>query len=132
MSKKLIQRPPIERIEASAESGLSAQAVEERKQKGYVNIATDPNEKSTLKIIAGNLFTFFNTVLMIIAGVFILSIIFLNATGHADVVEQHYGFSKFVFLIPALMNVAMGSFQEIKSLSVIKKLKIVTGKKNRS
>ena len=131
MSKKLIQRPPIERIEASAESGLSAQAVEERKQKGYVNIATDPNEKSTLKIIAGNLFTFFNTVLMIIAGVFILSIIFLNATGHADVVEQHYGFSKFVFLIPALMNVAMGSFQEIKSLSVIKKLKIVTGKKNR-
>ncbi len=131
MSKKQLTRLPIERIEASADSGLTAQAVKERVEKGYVNTSTDPNEKSTLKIVAGNLFTFFNIVLMSIAGVFLIFIIYLNAIGRSDIVDNYFGFSKFVFLIPALMNVAMGSFQEIKSLGVIKKLRIVTGKKNR-
>lgn len=131
MSKKPQQKPPIERVEAAPEQGLSAKAVEERVQKGYVNKATDPNEKSTLKIIAGNLFTFFNTILMIIAGIFIAFIIYLNAIGRSDIANTRFGFSKFIFLIPAIMNVAMGTFQEIKSLNVIKKLKIVTGTKSR-
>lgn len=131
MSKKKIQRQPIERIEASPDTGLSNAAVEERVKKGYVNVATDPNEKTTLKIIVGNLFTFFNTVLLIIALILIGMIIYLNSIGRSDIVDSHFGFSKFVFLIPAVMNVAMGSFQEIKSLNVIKKLKIVTGTKSR-
>ena len=131
MSKKTVQRPPIDRINTSSDLGLTSQQVEERVRKGYVNIATDPNEKTTLKIITGNLFTFFNTVLMIIAAVFIGFMIYLSAIGRSDIVDQYFGFSKFVFLIPALMNVAMGSFQEIKSLSVIKKLRIVTSTKSR-
>ncbi len=131
MSKKTTQRDPVERVQAAIEIGLNAQQVEERTKKGWVNIATDPNEKSTLKIIAGNLFTFFNTILMIIAGVFIFFMIYLNAIGRSDIVDSYFGFSKFVFLIPALMNVAMGSFQEIKSLAVIKKLRIVTSTKSR-
>ena len=131
MSKKTVQRPPIDRIDASPDLGLSTQQAEERARKGYLNIAADPNEKTTLKIITGNLFTFFNTVLMIIAGVFIGMMIYLSAIGRSDIVDQYFGFSKFVFLIPALMNVAMGSFQEIKSLSVIKKLRIVTSTKSR-
>ena len=131
MSKKAVQREPVERIQTSAEVGLTSEQVAERTKKGYVNIATDPNEKTTLKIIAGNLFTFFNVVLMIIAGVFIFFMIYLNAIGREDIVNKYFGFSKFIFLIPALMNVAMGSFQEIKSLSVIKKLRIVTSTKSR-
>lgn len=131
MSKKAVQREPVERIQTSAEVGLTSEQVAERTKKGYVNIATDPNEKTTLKIIAGNLFTFFNVVLMIIAAVFIFFMIYLNAIGREDIVNKYFGFSKFIFLIPALMNVAMGSFQEIKSLSVIKKLRIVTSTKSR-
>lgn len=131
MSKKSVERPPIERVLTQAETGLSAQQVEERIKKGYVNAATDPNEKTTLKILAGNLFTFFNIVLMIIAGVFLAFIIYLNAIGRSDIVDKYFGFTKFIFLIPALMNVAMGTFQEIKSLSVIKKLRIVTSTKSR-
>ena len=131
MSKKTTQREPIDRVQPLAEAGLTAAQVDERVKKGYVNIATDPNEKTTLKIIAGNLFTFFNIVLMSIAGIFIAFMIYLNAIGRSDIVNQYFGFSKFVFLIPALMNVAMGSFQEIKSLNVIKKLKIVTSTKSR-
>lgn len=131
MSKKPSLREPIERVQASSEKGLTAEQVEERVKKGYVNIATNPNEKSTLKIIAGNLFTFFNIVLLTIAGIFIFFMIYLSAIGRNDIVDSRFGFSKFVFLIPALMNVAMGSFQEIKSLSVIKKLRIVTSTKSR-
>ncbi|MBR1535274.1 MAG: hypothetical protein IJ639_12985, partial [Ruminococcus sp.] len=109
MSKKPSLREPIERVQASSEKGLTAEQVEERVKKGYVNIATDPNEKSTLKIIAGNLFTFFNIVLLTIAGIFIFFMIYLSAIGRNDIVDSRFGFSKFVFLIPALMNVAMGS-----------------------
>ena len=131
MSKKRIEKAPIDRIAAAPDTGLSKAAVDERVRKGYVNIAVDPNEKSTLKIIMGNLFTFFNIVLLSIAAILIGLSIYLNAIGRSDIVNSHFGFSKFVFLIPAAMNVAMGSFQEIKSLGVIKKLRIVTGTKSR-
>ena len=128
---KTHEKPHLDRVQAPAETGLTAAQVAERQQKGYVNIATDPNEKSAFKIVAGNLFTFFNTVLMIIAAIFIGFMIYLGAIGRADIVDKYFGFSKFVFLIPALMNVAMGSYQEISSLNVIKKLRIVTGTKSR-
>ncbi len=131
MSKKSVRKPPVARIEAAPETGLTAQQVEERAQKGYVNATVDPNDKSVAKIIAGNLFTFFNCVLMIIAGVFIGFMVYLNAIGRTDIVDSYFGFSKFVFLVPAIMNVGIGSFQEIQSLRVIKKLKIVTSTKSR-
>lgn len=131
MSKKAAQRPPIDRAQAMPNEGLTAAQVRERVEKGYVNEATDPNEKSTLKIIAGNLFTFFNVVLLSIAAVFIGFMIYLNSVGRSDIVNTYFGFSKFVFLIPALMNVAMGSYQEISSLRVIKRLRIVTSTKSK-
>ncbi len=120
------KKEPFERIETDEKKGLTKEQAEERISKGYGNVADDPNEKGALKIIAGNLFTFFNVVLLSIAALFITFIIYLKATGHSDVADSYFGFSKFVFLIPAVMNVAMGSFQEIKSLKVIKKLRIVT------
>ena len=129
MKKPIAQLQPIERVQAKPEEGLSSAAVEERVKKGYVNIATDPNEKSTLKIIAGNLFTFFNIVLLSIALVLIVLMIYLSASGQNEIVDKYFGFSKFIFLIPAIMNVGMGSFQEIQSLKVIKKLRIVTSTK---
>ena len=131
MKMKKTCRQPIERISADPEVGLTKDNVNERIDKGYTNIATDPNEKSTAKIIATNLFTFFNTVLFSIAAVFIVFMVYLTSIGRSDVVDKYFGFSKFVFLIPAIMNVAMGSFQEIKSLKVIKRLRIVTSTKNK-
>ena len=119
MKRKNIQRESFERIQADPYVGLSAEAVDERARKGYLNIATDPNEKSTLKILASNLFTFFNTVLFSIAFIILGFIIFLNSIGRSDIVDTYFGISKFVFLIPAVMNVTMGTFQEIKSLKVI-------------
>ncbi len=129
MNKKINQKQPIQRISSSPEQGLSEAEVQERTEKGYVNIANDPNEKSPLKILASNLFTFFNTVLFSIALVFLAFMIYLTSIGRTDIADTYFGFSKFIFLIPALMNVAMGSFQEIKSLKVIRKLRIVTNTK---
>ncbi|MBQ7699626.1 MAG: HAD-IC family P-type ATPase [Clostridia bacterium] len=126
MANNTIKREPIERINTDVNVGLTSKQAEERAAKGYANKADDPNEKSALKIIAGNLFTFFNVVLFCIAAVFLTFVIVLKAIGRSDVADSYFGFSKFMFLIPALMNVGMGSFQEIQSLKVIKKLRIVT------
>lgn len=131
MSKKTVEKQPIDRVQTLPDQGLSAQQVDERVKKGHVNISIDPNEKSMGKILAGNLFTFFNIVLFTIALIFIGFMIYLSAIGRSDIVDKYFGFSKFVFLIPAIMNVAMGTFQEVKSLQVIKKLKIVTSTKSR-
>ena len=131
MSRKNLKREPIDRIEADIKVGLTEEQVADRKRKGYANVTVDPNEKSTAKIIAGNLFTFFNTVLFSIALVFIGFIIYFMSIGRSDIVDEYFGFSKFVFLIPAIMNVTMGSIQEIHSLKVIKNLRIVTETKSR-
>lgn len=131
MRQKKIAKAPLERLQADPDRGLSAAAVQERIDKGYVNTAADPNEKSTLRIIATNLFTFFNTVLFSIAFIFIGFMIYLTSIGRSDIVDTYFGFSKFLFLVPAIMNVAMGSFQEIKSLKVIKQLRIVTSTKSK-
>ena len=129
--KKIQQKPPIERVVADVGRGLTKEQVDERRQKGYANVTTETNEKSTGKIIAGNIFTFFNTILFIIALVFLFFIIYLYATGNGNVVDKHFGFSKFLFLIPAIMNVAVGTTQELHSRKVIRSLRIVTEAKSK-
>ncbi len=71
MSKKSVKRKPITRVEADVKQGLTSAQVEERKQNGYTNVAQNNNEKNFLQILAGNLFTFFNAILMTIALIFI-------------------------------------------------------------
>jgi cation-transporting ATPase E len=51
--------------------------------------------------------------------------------GRGDVVDSHFGFSKFGFLIPAIMNICVGTYQEISSRKTIRKLRIVTKAKSR-
>lgn len=131
MSKKAVKRNPIVRVEPDVQTGLTSEQVEERIKNGYANIATDNNDKNFLQILAGNLFTFFNAILMTIALIFIGFIIYLTATGNEAIVNQYFGFSKFVFLIPAIMNVTMGTIQEVHSMKVIRKLRIVTSTKGK-
>ena len=125
MKRRLI-REEITRIETNPKVGLNDDQVKERIEKGYANVTKDDQTKSIGRIIFDNVFTFFNAILFIIAFVFLFFIIFLYATGRSDVVDQHFGFSKFVFLIPLVMNITVGTAQEIHSRSVINKLKIVT------
>ena len=131
MRKRKQQKIIIERVKADPDFGLTEKQVDERVSGGFVNIAADPTEKSTAKIVMDNLFTFFNAVLFSIALVFIGFIIYLSSIGRSDVVNTYFGFSKFFFLVIALLNFGIGTVQEIKSLKVIKKLKIITETKSR-
>ena len=45
--------------------------------------------------------------------------IILMSLGRQDVVDAHFGFSKFGFLIPAIMNTCVGTYQEIASRKTI-------------
>ncbi|MBQ7645689.1 MAG: HAD-IC family P-type ATPase, partial [Clostridia bacterium] len=132
MKNKNIQKGFVKRINADPESGLTSQQVQARVESGLVNVQSGNDEKSTAQILASNLFTFFNIVLFCIALVFISFVIYFKSIGRDDIVNKYFGFSKFFFLIPAIMNVTMGTFQEIRSLKVIRKLRIVTVTKCRA
>lgn len=117
--------------EVDYKKGLGSEAVKERNEKGYTNKTSKSNERSVGEIVFHNIFTFFNTILIIIAVTFLIFIIYLYSSGNAAVVDQHFGFSKFGFLIPAIINVTIGTIQEIHGKHVLDRLKIITEAKSR-
>ena len=116
------------RYDVNATQGLSHDQVKARINEGAVNISSSSIEKSYLRIICENAFTFFNCVLYAIAILFFCLILFLGNTenGPAVLVKLNLGVTKFIFLIAVLMNVIIGSFQGIRSKMTLKKLRIVT------
>ena len=131
MAKKTVTRLPIDRITTDPNIGLNDEEIKKRVDAGYTNITSKGNEKSVGQIIFHNVFTFFNTILLTIAITFLIFIIVLYSSGNADIVDKHFGFSKFGFLIPALMNITIGTIQEIHGKKVLDRLKIVTEAKSR-
>ena len=131
MKKRIVEKEPITNIFADPNIGLNGEQVNERIAKGYVNKTSKSNEKTVGMIVFHNIFTFFNTILIIIAIIFLAFIIYLYSTGHPDIVDKHFGFSKFGFLLPAIMNITIGTIQEIHGKRVLDKLKIITEAKSR-
>ena len=130
MSKNNIKEP-LNEYEINYEAGLSDDLVKERINKGYTNKPSKAHEKTIGQIIFHNVFTFFNIILFIIAIVFLVFIIYLYSSGNEEIVNKHFGFSKFIFLIPALVNVIIGTIQEIHGKKILDALKIVTEAKTR-
>ena len=128
---KKIERQEIERKIPDYSKGLSDSDVTLRVNAGYHNKTSNSNEKTIKQIIFHNVFTFFNTILLLIAITFLIFILYLYATGNSEVVNKHFGFSKFGFLIPVIMNITIGTIQEIHGKRVLDKLKIVTVAKTR-
>jgi cation-transporting ATPase E len=131
MKKENIENQNIERVNADINSGLTIDQVNERKEKGFTNKSSKTNEKTIPQIVFHNVFTFFNTILLIIAVTFAIFIIYLYASGNGAVVDKHFGFSKFGFLLPAIMNITIGTIQEIHGKKVLDGLKIITVAKSR-
>ena len=129
--KKIKQRGTVTRFDPPVETGLNDAQVRERAQAGYDNAVTDKNEKTTGQIVFKNVFTFFNIILLTIAAVFAVFIGYLYSSGNSAVVDKHFGFSKFLFLIPAIMNVTIGTIQELHSRKIIRSLRIVSSAKSR-
>ena len=91
-------------------NGLSSAEVKERTKKGLVNKTEKTIVKSNWEILAGNLFTLFNLFNFIIG----LALFFVKA------------YSNMLFLNIIVINVSMGTIQEIKAKKLLEKLAILS------
>ncbi len=131
MRKKEIIKQELENREVDINIGLDDKAIKERIEKGYINKSTKTHEKTIGQIVFHNVFTFFNTILFAIALTFLIFILYLYSSGNVAAVNNHFGFSKFGFLVPAILNITIGTIQEIHGKRVLDKLKIITEAKTR-
>ncbi len=90
--------------------GLTSEEARRRASEGKANITTDKVGKSIPKIVADNLFTFFNLIWAVITVVLILCSSFANLT----------------FLFVVFLNTGIAIVQEIKAKRAVEKLSVTT------
>lgn len=90
--------------------GLTEKEVLDRKSKGKINIVEEKNVKSNWQIISNNVFTLFNLYNFIIA----IALIMVGA------------YSNLAFMLIIILNVCIGSFQEIHAKNMVAKLSVLT------
>ena len=100
----------IERIEADINQGLSSEQVDLRIKQKLVNKSKKAFGKSYTEIIISNLFSFFNVLLYIIAGVMLY---FKLYTG-------------MFFVIVLSANTIIGLYEDIKARRLLSKLRLIT------
>ncbi len=108
--KKNKTREPIERLEPNPDEGLNEEQIKERLDKGYVNVKNNKSTKSIKKIILTNIFTFFNILMICIAG-------WLISVG---------AIKDLFFMVIVSLNVIIGIIQEIRAKITIDKLSILS------
>ena len=111
MSTPKNHRPPEPptRIFAEPDKGLTAEQVKLRTDTGYDNTPANPPSKSVGDIIADNVFTYFNLIFLILAGLIIYS--------------GNYRDLSFMPIIIA--NTLIGIVQELRSKRVLDKLSVM-------
>ena len=90
--------------------GLTEEEVAERKKKGQINIVEEKTVKSNREIISGNVFTLFNLYNFLIA-------IALMSVG---------AYSNLAFMLIIILNICIGSFQEIHAKNLVERLSVLT------
>ncbi|MBQ9468053.1 MAG: HAD-IC family P-type ATPase [Clostridia bacterium] len=118
-------RLPVTRRVPDPAVGLTQEEAALRKKNGWSNVSSSSGGRSAGQIVVKNVFTFFNCILFAIAVVFAIFITYLYSSGNGAVVEKHFGFSKFLFLIPAALNIIIGTAQELHSKKIIDALRLV-------
>ena len=107
----------IERFNPSLGQGLSYEQVELRKRQKLVNKSKKAYGKSYAEIIISNLFSFFNILLYIIAGVMIYFAVKYN--------EPKIIWGMF-FVVVLLCNTIIGLYEDIKARYLLSKLRLIT------
>ena len=102
-------RRTIVRFETDPINGLSAEIVDQREKDGLINKNDVGGTKTVGKIIRGNVFTFFNFLIVVIAA----CLIFVNA------------FTDLLFLFIATLNTVLGTIQEIRAKMTVDRLSIL-------
>ncbi|MDR1697581.1 MAG: HAD-IC family P-type ATPase [Erysipelotrichaceae bacterium] len=100
------------RYKTSAAFGLTQEQVQLRNAEGLFNVTERRVNKTYLQIIAGNILSFFNILLFIIAG-------FLMAAG---------SWGNLFFLIILIANIGFGMFQDIRARRLLDKMRLITAK----
>ena len=100
----------IERFNVNRYVGLSDAQVEQRKKQGYTNKSKKAFGKSYTEIIITNVFSFFNVLLYVIAGVMIWF--------------QLY--SGMFFVVVLLCNTIIGLYEDIMARKLLSKLRLIT------
>ncbi len=108
--KKNKSREKLQRLETNIETGLTTEEVEERVLKGYINVKNNNSTKSIKKIIFTNIFTFFNILMLCIAG-WLISV---------------KAIKDLFFLVIVSLNIIIGIVQEIRAKMTIDKLSIIS------
>ncbi len=90
--------------------GLTTEQVKERQKKGLINTQRGKATKSIGQIIGGNLFTLFNLINVILAGLVLFTGSYKNA----------------LFMIVILCNLLIGIVQEIRAKRTIDKLSLIS------
>lgn len=101
-------------MKTDIKTGLTAGEVEQRIKAGLTNEAVKSQSKTIGQIIAGNVFTYFNLIFAIFAGLLILVRSYINMT----------------FLPIVLCNILIGIIQEIRSKRVLDKLTVLNAPKS--
>ncbi|MDE6776015.1 MAG: HAD-IC family P-type ATPase, partial [Ruminococcus sp.] len=101
--------PPLERVQVSPDTGLTAAQVQERIEKGYDNQPAEPPSKSVGEIIADNCFTYFNFIFVILAVLIIFAGTYRDLT----------------FLPIIVANTLIGIIQELRSKRTLDKLSMM-------
>lgn len=106
-------RKPVDRIEAPADSGLTPKEAALRLENGWNNAPVEPPSKSVKEIVTSNIFTYFNLIFAVIAGL----LIFVGA------------FRDLTFLPVIIGNTLIGIIQEIRSKKVLDNLNMLNAPK---
>ena len=118
MKKHVITTKEAERFNPSFKEGLSNDVVNKRKEDGFVNVSRNPTNKTYLQIVIGNIFTFFNILMFVVAALLLLLV------GPKVV-------TNLMFLGIIICNLFIGTIQECKSKHTIEKLKLLNDSKNK-
>ncbi len=100
-----------ERYYPTIEQGLTQEQVNKRIEEGLFNYTGKKGGKSYFGIFMSNIFTFFNMLIFAVA----IALLVVKSSPQ-----------KFLFVAIALINIAIGIFQEIRSKRTVEKLKLVT------
>lgn len=106
MKNKAISREQVTRLEASAETGLTAEQVQQRIAAGMANTPVKPPSKSVGAIIASNVFTYFNFIFAAIAVILLINGCYKDLT----------------FMPVIIFNTLIGIVQETRSKKLLDKM----------
>ncbi len=101
--------------------GLTEEEVQIRKNKNLVNYDTQPKTKTIPEIILGNVFTYFNIVIMSLAVIIIVVGILEN--------KLFFSLKNCLFAIVLICNTIISTIQEIISKKTIDRLSLITNAK---